>query len=30
MAELLHQRGIGTYGETAGVSLEIPEDTLLK
>ena len=25
----LHQRGIGTYGEAAGVSLEIPEDTLL-
>jgi hypothetical protein len=29
MTELLHQRGIGTYGEAAGVSLEIPEDTLL-
>jgi hypothetical protein len=25
----LHQRGIGTYSEAAGVSLEIPEDTLL-
>jgi hypothetical protein len=29
MAELLHQRGVGTYAEAAGVSLEIPEDTLL-
>jgi hypothetical protein len=29
MTELLHQRGIGTYAEAAGVSLEIPEDTLL-
>ena len=28
-AEFLHQRGIGTYGEAAGVSLEILEDTLL-
>jgi hypothetical protein len=28
-AEFLRQRGIGTYGEAAGVSLEIPEDTLL-
>ncbi len=27
--EFLRQRGIGTYGEAAGVSLEIPEDTLL-
>jgi len=29
MTELLRQRGIGTYAEAAGVSLEIPEDTLL-
>jgi len=29
MAELARQRGIGIYGEAAGVSLEIPEDTLL-
>jgi hypothetical protein len=29
MTDLLHQRGIGTYAEAAGVSLEIPEDTLL-
>ncbi len=28
-ADFLHQRGIKTYGEAAGVSLEIPEDTLL-
>ena len=27
--EFLRQQGIGTYGEAAGVSLEIPEDTLL-
>ena len=27
--EFLRQRGVGTYGEAAGVSLEIPEDTLL-
>jgi hypothetical protein len=27
--EWLHRRGIGTYSEAAGVSLEIPEDTLL-
>jgi hypothetical protein len=27
--EFLHQRGIGTYGEAAGVSLEILEDTPL-
>ena len=27
--EFLRQRGIRTYGEAAGVSLEIPEDTLL-
>src|SRR5271157_361024 len=29
MAELARQRGLGIYGEAAGVSLEIPEDTLL-
>jgi hypothetical protein len=29
MAELARQRGVGIYGEAAGVSLEIPEDTLL-
>jgi hypothetical protein len=29
MADLARQRGIGIYGEAAGVSLEIPEDTLL-
>jgi hypothetical protein len=29
MSDLLHQHGIGIYGEAAGVSLEIPEDTLL-
>ena len=29
VTELLRQHGIGTYGEAAGVSLEIPEDTLL-
>ncbi len=29
MTELLRQRGVGTYAEAAGVSLEIPEDTLL-
>jgi hypothetical protein len=29
MTELSHQRGIRTYAEAAGVSLEIPEDTLL-
>ncbi|MDI9432339.1 MAG: glycosyl hydrolase [Planctomycetota bacterium] len=29
MADLLDQHGIGIYGEAAGVSLEIPEDTLL-
>jgi hypothetical protein len=28
-ADFLRQRGIGTYGEAAGVSLEILEDTLL-
>jgi len=28
-SEFLRQRGISTYGEAAGVSLEIPEDTLL-
>jgi (4-O-methyl)-D-glucuronate---lignin esterase len=27
--EFLRKQGIGTYGEAAGVSLEIPEDTLL-
>jgi hypothetical protein len=29
MTDLLRQRGLGTYAEAAGVSLEIPEDTLL-
>jgi hypothetical protein len=29
MTRLLEQRGMGTYAEAAGVSLEIPEDTLL-
>ncbi len=29
MAEMARQRGIGIYAEAAGVSLEIPEDTLL-
>ena len=29
MADLLKEQGIGIYGEAAGVSLEIPEDTLL-
>ena len=29
MAELLHQQGMGTYAEAAGVSMEILEDTLL-
>jgi hypothetical protein len=29
MTELLNKRGLGTYAEAAGVSLEIPEDTLL-
>jgi len=29
LAELLKERGVGTYAEAAGVSLEIPEDTLL-
>ena len=29
MADLLGKHGIGIYGEAAGVSLEIPEDTLL-
>jgi hypothetical protein len=29
IAELLHQRGMEDYAEAAGVSLEIPEDTLL-
>jgi hypothetical protein len=29
MAEMARQRGLGIYGEAAGVSLEIPEDTLL-
>jgi len=29
MAELLRRRGMGTYAEAAGISLEIPEDTLL-
>jgi len=29
MTELLQKHGVGTYAEAAGVSLEIPEDTLL-
>ena len=29
MAELCRKNGLGTYAEAAGVSLEIPEDTLL-
>ena len=29
MSELLRRRGIGIYAEAAGVSLEMPEDTLL-
>jgi hypothetical protein len=29
MSRLLDARGMGVYGEAAGVSLEIPEDTLL-
>ncbi len=29
MTEMLKQHGLGTYAEAAGVSLEIPEDTLL-
>ena len=29
ITELLAKKGIGTYAEAAGVSLEIPEDTLL-
>jgi hypothetical protein len=29
IAGMLRSRGLGTYGEAAGVSLEIPEDTLL-
>jgi len=29
VTEMLHRQGIGTYGEAAGVSLEILEDTLL-
>lgn len=29
MTRLLGERGVGTYAEAAGVSLEIPEDTLL-
>jgi len=29
MADLLRKDGIGIYGEAAGVSLEMPEDTLL-
>lgn len=29
LTEMLHQQGIKTYAEAAGVSLEIPEDTLL-
>ncbi|GAJ16236.1 unnamed protein product, partial [marine sediment metagenome] len=29
MTELLQKRGLGTYAEAAGVSLEVPEDTLL-
>jgi hypothetical protein len=29
LTELLDKRGVGTYAEAAGVSLEIPEDTLL-
>ena len=29
MTRLLGERGMGTYAEAAGVSLEIPEDTLL-
>jgi hypothetical protein len=29
LANLLRQRGIGVYAEAAGVSLEIPEDSLL-
>jgi hypothetical protein len=29
MTKLLEEKGLGTYAEAAGVSLEIPEDTLL-
>jgi hypothetical protein len=29
MTELLNKKGVGTYAEAAGVSLEIPEDSLL-
>jgi len=29
MADLLNEHGVGIYAEAAGVSLEIPEDTLL-
>ena len=29
MADLLQEQGVGIYAEAAGVSLEIPEDTLL-
>jgi len=29
LGEMLRQRGMGSYAEAAGVSLEIPEDTLL-
>jgi hypothetical protein len=29
MTDMLKQHGLGTYAEAAGVSLEIPEDTLL-
>ncbi len=29
LTKLLEQHGVGTYAEAAGVSLEIPEDTLL-
>ena len=29
MADLLRQRGVGIYGEAAGVSMEVLEDTLL-
>jgi len=29
LTDMLHRHGMGTYAEAAGVSLEIPEDTLL-
>jgi len=29
MTEMLQKRGLGTYAEAAGVSLEVPEDSLL-